>query len=233
MTQPTNKCYRKTYVNDTSIPDGVITPEIVRGDTVPVTDLGIEREDAFGNKYYDLVKNYVRSGLYNGQKDSSGNIINQQTIPGATGNDNYIRCSYTPILDANGKLVGNPCVTTGAIPTPVPGSPASCAIFLQDAEAWNRTNDTCGPVTDRVEDADGRTLVAKANTPEPYVERDVDNELFVNDCTPRNPFTVLVPVDAGGLTFTYMNGDFILTVEGDQVLSAPNTTILVAEEGNV
>lgn len=231
MTQPTNKCYKRVYVNDmigsTLTVNGkrIVNSDYMGADSIPITDLGILETDAFGNDFYSVVKNYQRCGTFNG-------IDGQVDILGPyTGNDNYKRTTFEKIKSGSPIYPGfeyicQQCTSTGPIPITVPPSPASCSIFLKNAEAWNRTNDTCGPVTNRVLVND--IPIPKANTPESYVEKNVDNEPFDdNGCMTKSPFIVYVPAPAGGLAFTYMNGEFILTIEGDTVVSADNTTILV------
>ena len=250
INQHSNQCYSKIYVNDTSVPDGLITPEIVRGDSISVKDLGVKQTDVFGNEYYDLISKYKRSGLLNGQKDSSGNIIVDDK-GGYVGNDNYQRTSvkqtYSPRADYPGfDYICEPCSTNGEISTPPGVPPAACSVFLQQAGAWQRkTMDVVngkGVIVlpgNSVTNSQGIVI----NGPAPHDAKKYgeynDQGVWITgdyiniDCEPRNPFTVLVPVEAGGLEFTYMNGEFILTIEGDKVVSAPNTTILVEDSGNV
>lgn len=228
INQHNNKCYRKTYVNDTSVPDGIITPEIVRGDTVPVGDLGVLETDVFGNNYYSLNSNYIKRRV-------DGTPVTAQP---------YQRCSYQPVIDpSTGKLKGVPCNNPSGDPIPDDAvAPNTCSIFAPFAAAWDRKTIDCVIVPPKGSVTNSQGLVVKGpyeHDARTYGKYDTVNSIWITEsyendlCEPRNPFTILVPVAAGGLEFTYMNGEIILTVEGDKVVSAPNTTILVPEEGNV
>ena len=251
VNQHNNKCYSRVYTGDLSgvtlTVNGQPIQDNIGGDTV----VGIKQlapdppdEDVFGNQYFNVVSRYVRSGLYNGQKDASGNIISDPK-GGYTGNDNYVRCSSLPVLDAStGKLKGDPCGNPSGTEIPDGAvAPNTCSVFAKDAAAWDRK--TMDVVNNKgvivlpgssVTNSEGVVV----NGPAPhdakrYGEYDANGNLTVKDfnnptCAKQNPFTVLVPVDAGNLFFTYMNGDVILTIEGDTVTSAVNTTILVPEE---
>ena len=223
MTQPTNKCYKRVYVGDmagsTLTVNGKPIVNNINGDTVVGIDqIGVEDTDAFGNQFFHIDR-YVKK-----------TVKNEDTVQGLYVGRDHI--TNTPCA---------PCTNPGGTPITDPTN-IYCTVFEQEIigtlvlknkidSHWVRRNDTCGAVTAR--SVINGIPVPKANTPEAYIEHDVDNAPFINDCTPRNPFTILVPVAAGGLVFTYMNGDLILTVEGDTITSAVNTTIMVPEEGNV
>ena len=249
INQHNNKCYSRVYTGDlkdvTLTVNGQPIQDNIGGDTVVgITQLAQAIEtDVFGNEYYNVVGRYVRSGLLNGQKDESGNIINDQK-GGYKGNDDYIRCSYTPVLDGSGNLKGDPCGNPSGTEIPEGAvAPNTCSIFEKDAAAWDRK--TIDVVNNRgVIVAPGSSVTNSqgvvVNGPAPhdakkYGEYDAGGVWitpdFSNDlCRPQNPFSVLVPVNAGGRIFTFMNGDLILTIEGDQVVSADNTIILVPED---
>ena len=226
MTQPSNKCYKRVYVGDlagsTITVNGTPIVNNINGDTVVGIDkIGAEDTDAFGNRFFHIDRYEKKT------------VDNQDTVQGLyIGRDHITKEHCDPCTNAGGTPIADPNTTFCTVFNQVI-LPGSTSILKNDIDThWVRRDVDCLPTTPRQLDSNN-ILVPKANTPEFYIERNVDNELFVNDCKPRNPFTILVPVDAGNLAFTYMNGDFILTIEGDTVTSATNTTILVPEEGNV
>ena len=223
MTQPTNKCYKRVYVGDMAgsalTVNGTPIVNNINGDTVvPIDKIGVEDTDAFGNQFFHIDR-------YN-KKTSD----NQDTVQGLyVGRDHITKKPCDPCTNAGGTPIDDPLTEFCTVFEQVI---IGTSVLKNDIDGhWVRHDkDNVLPTARQLVN---NIPVPKSNTPEAYVERDVENEIFINDCTPRNPFTILVPVAAGGLVFTYMNGDFILTVEGDTVVSATNTTILVPEEGNV
>ena len=218
MTQPINKCYKRVYVHD--IKGGLVVggKAINDIDSINGTDLSDDlRTDAFGNQYYNYTKGYVRT---------------KSDCTPASPSQDFIRTTYEKTLSPRAEYPGFdyvclPCSTTGKIPTPVPNSPASCAVFVPDAGSWQRMDIENNLVVG--------TTVPGLHQPMAYVERNVDNEIFINDCSVRQPVVFLVPEEAGGLVFTFFDGVLIARVEGeDQTIeSEVNTTILVPAAANV
>ena len=226
VTQHSNKCYTRVYVNDmkgntTLTVNGkqIVNGDYMGADTIRITDIGVKDTDAFDNEFYHIDR-------YN-----KTNVDNVDTVQGTYVGRDHITAK--PCAE---------CTNPGGTPIPDPTT-VFCTIFRQtiigtsvlknDIDSnWVRRDKDCKLPTAR--QLDNGIPVPKSNLPLYHVARKVDNDFYINDtCAKRSPFSILVPVDAGGLIFTYMNGDLILTVEGDQVTSAPNTTILVEEEGNV
>ena len=216
MTQPINKCYRRVYVHD--IKGGLVVggKPVNDLDSIQGTDLADgESTDAFGNRFHNFTKGYVRT---------------KSDCTPADPHADYIRTTYEKTFSPRAEYPGFdyvclPCATTGPIPTPVPDSPDSCAFFLPDAGAWQRKDISNQLVIG--------TTVPGLHEPMAYAEMDYDGDPFDNDCNPRQPVSFFVPEPAGELLFTYIEGDYILTLQGDRVESELNTTILVESEGNV
>jgi len=226
MTQPSNKCYKRVYVGDLAgvniTVNGKPIVNNINGDTVVGIDkIGAVDTDAFGNQFFHIDRYQKKT------------VDNQDTVQGLyVGRDHVTKKPCDPCTNPGGTPIADPSTTFCTVFNQVI-LPGSTAILKNDIDShWVRRDVDCKIPTARQVDANSIPL-PKSNTPEAYIEHDVDNKPFINDCSPRNPFTILVPVAAGGLYFTYMNGDFILTTEGDRVTSAPNTTILVEEAGNV
>ena len=185
MDKPNNGCYVRVYVS---------------GDTVSVTDLGVEKTDVFGNTYYDLTAKYTRV-----------NANNDTVLPGDI--DEY-NATDAICIDCTG-------------PEGVPlEDPHNCMIFdIETAPFVWRRRDIYNEIVTEVQPSGVRGVYVQRD----HIRTDINNQPITIDCKPKVTTVTLEPISISDWEFAYDNGMLIARVSGNNDLIEPeeNTVIYV------